>query len=58
MNSPPSVLGSATVTLTVQLSQHTSSSPRMAYHVLRRRFSKNCTVICPRPLPAPELGGG
>ena len=56
---PPSVLGSATVTLMVQLSQHTSSSPRILYQVLRRRFSKNWTVIWPRPLPdepAPDEG--
>lgn len=58
-NSPLSVLGSATVTLTVQLSQQISSSPRTAYQAgFRRLRSKNCTSIWPRPLPLPVLGPG
>lgn len=49
-DSPLSVLGSATVTLIVQLSQQTSSSP--LYHILRRRvFSMNWTDTWPRPPP-------
>lgn len=59
MNSPLSVLGSATVTLTVQLSQHTSSSPLPPHMPIRRRpalvFSMNCTVTRPRPPPLPSL---
>ena len=55
---PLSVRGSATVTLTVQRSQQISSSPRTLYQALRRRFSKNCTAIWPRPLPLPLLGPG
>lgn len=57
---PLSVLGSATVTLRVQLSQQTSSSPRDS-QALRRRFSKNWMATWPRPpplvaawLPTPE----
>lgn len=41
-HSPLSVLGSATVTRTVQVSHKTSSSP--LYHIFFRRvFSMNCT---------------
>lgn len=40
VDKPVSVLGSATVTFTVQHSQQTSSSPRMS-QALRRFFSKN-----------------
>lgn len=45
-NVPLSVLGSATVTLTVQHSQQTSSSPRDS-QALRRLFSKNWTATWP-----------
>lgn len=57
-NPPLSVLGSATVTLTVQLSQQTSSSPRMLYQFFLRFRSKNWTVIWPRPLPLVDVGPG
>lgn len=53
---PLSVLGSATVTLTVHVSQHTSSLPPP--HILRRRdvvFSMNCTDTWPLPPPPPVL---
>lgn len=54
---PLSVLGSATVTLTVQHSQQTSSSPLMASQVLRRFFSKNWTEIWPLPEEPPPPWG-
>lgn len=52
---PFSVLGSATVTLIVQVSQQTSSTPSDG-HGLRLFWSKNWTVIWPLPpLPAPFI---
>lgn len=52
---PLSVLGSATVTRTVHVSQQTSSSPLPHVIFLRfpATFSMNCTDTWPRPPPPP-----